>query len=86
MKTYVLRRFLQMIPLLFGISALTFILLQLAPGDFLRGVSADDGRGGYEAAARSSVDAIQPILLAKADRLDEAVDVLYWLDGLVTQL
>jgi len=35
MKTYVLRRFLQMIPLLFGISALTFILLQLAPGDFL---------------------------------------------------
>ena len=35
MRTYVLRRFLQMIPLLFGISALTFILLQLAPGDFL---------------------------------------------------
>ncbi|MGE3957006.1 MAG: ABC transporter permease [Vicinamibacterales bacterium] len=35
MKTYVLRRFLQMIPLLFGISALTFGLLQLAPGDFL---------------------------------------------------
>jgi len=35
MKTYVLRRFLQMIPLLFGISALTFLLLQLAPGDFL---------------------------------------------------
>ncbi|HUR36023.1 MAG TPA: ABC transporter permease [Vicinamibacterales bacterium] len=35
MKIYVLRRFLQMIPLLFGISALTFILLQLAPGDFL---------------------------------------------------
>jgi len=35
MKTYILRRFVQMIPLLFGISALTFILLQLAPGDFL---------------------------------------------------
>jgi peptide/nickel transport system permease protein len=34
-RTYVLRRFLQMIPLLFGISALTFMLLQLAPGDFL---------------------------------------------------
>jgi peptide/nickel transport system permease protein len=39
MKTYVLRRFLQMIPLLFGISALTFILLQLAPGDFLNQMS-----------------------------------------------
>lgn len=35
MKTYVLKRLLQMIPLLFGISALTFILLQMAPGDFL---------------------------------------------------
>lgn len=35
MKTYILRRFLQMIPLLFGISALTFLLLQMAPGDFL---------------------------------------------------
>ena len=35
MRTYVIRRFLQIIPLLFGISALTFLLLQLAPGDFL---------------------------------------------------
>jgi peptide/nickel transport system permease protein len=35
MWTYVARRFLQIIPLLFGISALTFLLLQLAPGDFL---------------------------------------------------
>src|SRR3954462_12365674 len=35
MRTYLLRRLGQMIPLLFGLSALTFILLQLAPGDFL---------------------------------------------------
>lgn len=35
MRTYILRRFLQTIPLLLGISALTFLLLQLAPGDFL---------------------------------------------------
>lgn len=35
MRIYILRRFLQMIPLLFGISALTFLLLQMAPGDFL---------------------------------------------------
>ena len=35
MRTYVLRRVLQTIPLLFGISLLTFLLLQLAPGDFL---------------------------------------------------
>ena len=35
MRTYVLRRLLQVVPLLLGISALTFLLLQLAPGDFL---------------------------------------------------
>ncbi len=35
MWTYIARRFLQIIPLLLGISALTFLLLQLAPGDFL---------------------------------------------------
>jgi peptide/nickel transport system permease protein len=35
MRTYILRRLLAVIPLLFGISMLTFLLLQLAPGDFL---------------------------------------------------
>jgi peptide/nickel transport system permease protein len=35
MRTYALRRLLQTIPLLLGISLITFLLLQLAPGDFL---------------------------------------------------
>ncbi len=35
MWTYILRRALQMIPLLLGISFLTFLFLSLAPGDFL---------------------------------------------------
>ena len=35
MRTYVVRRLLQLIPLLLGIAALTFLLLYLAPGDFL---------------------------------------------------
>lgn len=35
MRTYILRRLLQTIPLLFGISLITFLLLYLAPGDFL---------------------------------------------------
>src|SRR5262245_6655090 len=35
MRTFLLRRVLQALPLLLGISALTFLLLQLAPGDFL---------------------------------------------------
>ena len=35
MRTYILRRVLLSIPLLLAISALTFLLLQMAPGDFL---------------------------------------------------
>lgn len=35
MRVYVLKRLLQLIPLLVGISFLSFILLQMAPGDFL---------------------------------------------------
>jgi peptide/nickel transport system permease protein len=34
-RTYILRRVLQTLPLLVGISLLTFALLRLAPGDFL---------------------------------------------------
>ena len=35
MRTYIVKRLIQIMPLLIGISALTFLLLQLAPGDFL---------------------------------------------------
>ncbi len=35
MRTWVLRRALEAIPVLLGVSALTFLLLQLAPGNFL---------------------------------------------------
>ena len=35
MRAYVLKRILQTLPLLLGISILTFLLLQAAPGDFL---------------------------------------------------
>ena len=35
MRVFVLRRLLQAVPLLLGLSALTFLLLRLAPGDFL---------------------------------------------------
>ena len=43
MRTYVLRRLLQTIPLLFGISLMTFLLLQLAPGDFLNQMAENPG-------------------------------------------
>ena len=35
MRVYILRRLLQIVPLLLGVSALTFLVLKLAPGDFL---------------------------------------------------
>ena len=35
MRTLLIKRLVQVVPLLVGISALTFLLLQLAPGDFL---------------------------------------------------
>ena len=41
MRGFLLRRALQSIPLLLGVSALTFLLLRLAPGDFL-GTMADN--------------------------------------------
>lgn len=43
MRTYVLRRLLQTIPLLLGISMITFLLLQLAPGDFLNQMAENPG-------------------------------------------
>jgi peptide/nickel transport system permease protein len=41
MRTYVLRRLLQIVPLLLGIAALTFLLLYLAPGDFVTNAGSD---------------------------------------------
>lgn len=41
MRTYVLRRLLQTIPLFLGISALTFTLMKLAPGDYLAQMADD---------------------------------------------
>ena len=41
MRTYVLRRLLLAIPLLLGISAFTFALMKLAPGDFLDEMALD---------------------------------------------
>ena len=41
MRTYVLRRLLQLVPLLLAVVVLTFVLLKAAPGDFVTTLSAD---------------------------------------------
>ena len=43
MRRYILKRVLQTIPLLVGISLLTFVLLQLTPGDFLNQMAENPG-------------------------------------------
>lgn len=43
MRTFILRRLLQTVPLLLGISALSFLLMQAAPGDFLNTMSENPG-------------------------------------------
>jgi len=43
MHRYILTRVLQTIPLLLGISLLTFVLLQLTPGDFLNQMAENPG-------------------------------------------
>ncbi len=41
MRTYILKRFLHLIPLLLGVSLLTFLVIHLAPGDYLDQLRAD---------------------------------------------
>ena len=42
MKTYVIRRVLQLIPVLFGISVLIFAVMKMIPGDVISGLYAWD--------------------------------------------
>jgi peptide/nickel transport system permease protein len=66
-RTYVLRRLLQTIPLMIGISALTFILLQLTPGDFI------DIMGENPAISQETLDAMR-----RRFGLDQPWYVQYW--------
>ena len=43
MRSFLIRRFLQTLPVLLGVSALTFLLMQLAPGDFVTMVGQNPG-------------------------------------------
>ena len=42
MKTYVIRRVLQLIPVLFGISVLIFAVMKMIPGDVISGILGVD--------------------------------------------
>lgn len=49
MFNYVIRRLLQMIPLLAGISVISFVIIELPPGDYLSTVIEELRRTGAEA-------------------------------------
>ena len=46
MLTYIVRRLIGMVPTLFVVSVLTFIIIQLPPGDFLTTLTAQAAESG----------------------------------------
>lgn len=72
MLAYIFRRILLMIPTVFGISLVAFLIIQLPPGDFLDGViSAMESDG-------NQVSAEMAAALRERYGLDQPVYVQYW--------
>lgn len=76
MRAYLIRRVLQAIPLLFGISVIVFLLLQMTPGGPLAA-----GEGGASSASTQQIEQMQARL-----GLDDPLYVQYlrWLGGMLT--
>nr|WP_203330338.1 ABC transporter permease [Rhodovastum atsumiense] len=68
---YFLRRLAQVLPVLFGIAALNFLILQIAPGDVVDVLAGEAGAATpeYMAALRRSFGLDQPLLLRFAHYL-----------------
>jgi peptide/nickel transport system permease protein len=77
MTTFILRRILQMIPTLFIISVITFIIIQLPPGDFATSIATQLAMGG------SSADSDTIAALQKQYGLDQPLHIQYlkWISG-----
>jgi len=77
MLTYIARRLLGMIPTLFVVSVLTFIIIQLPPGDFLTTLSIQAAQSG------ASMDEGAMEALRKQYGLDQPMYVQYlsWIAG-----
>jgi len=77
MLTYILRRLLGMIPTLFVVSILTFIIIQLPPGDFLTTLSIQAAQSG------GNMDEGAMEVLRRQYGLDEPMYVQYlsWIAG-----
>ena len=83
MKTYILKRLLLMIPTLLGITVITFVIIQFAPGDpaALRVGSSLQGVIGEEQLAREIIEKTRAQF-----GLDKPIHVQYllWVQRIVT--
>lgn len=79
MLNYIIRRVLAMIPTLFLVSVLTFIIIDLPPGDFMTSLAANVGTSG------SSMDAATVENLQRQYGLDKPLVARYftWIIGFV---
>ena len=72
MQSFILRRLLYMIPTLFAVSVVTFVIIQLPPGDYLSTLMADwAAQGG--AVEAGTLDALRTRF-----GLDQPIYVQYW--------
>lgn len=80
MLGYILRRILYMIPTLFGISLIAFLIIQLPPGDYLTSMVANMESSGQ------TVDPAQIAQLREQYGFDQPIYVQYgkWIYGIVT--
>lgn len=81
MLGYILRRILYMIPTLFGISLIAFLIIQLPPGDYLTSMVANMESSGQ------TVDPHQIDQLREQYGFDQPIYVQYakWITGIVTR-
>ena len=81
MLAFIMRRLLAMIPTLFLVSILTFIIIELPPGDFMTNLAANVGTSG------SSMDAATVENLRRQYGLDKPATVRYltWIAGFVAR-
>jgi peptide/nickel transport system permease protein len=77
MLTYIIRRLLAMIPTLFLVSILSFIIIELPPGDFMTNLAANVGTSG------SSMDEATVENLRRQYGLDQPAYIRYikWISG-----
>ena len=72
MLAYLRRRLLMMIPTLFGISLIAFMVIQLPPGDYLTSVMASMADSGI------TIDESQMARMRETYGLDDPIYVQYW--------